>query len=70
MKTCPRCGTKFVGLCPVCYDIEPKPAPGNFQRYIEERLQDEPVGDWFVDAVLDAVVAGNQPAEDGRWNPS
>ncbi len=25
MRTCPRCGTEFVGVCPVCYDIQPRP---------------------------------------------
>lgn len=30
MKTCPRCGTRYVGVCPKCYDLQvpdPKPAP-------------------------------------------
>lgn len=27
MRTCPRCGTQFIGVCPKCYDIEPKPEP-------------------------------------------
>lgn len=28
MRICPRCGTKFVGLCPKCYDMQfPEPKP-------------------------------------------
>ncbi len=28
MRTCPRCGTRFDGLCPKCYDMNiPAPKP-------------------------------------------
>lgn len=45
-----------------------QPVRGNLQLYIEERLKAEPVGDWFVDAVMEAVAAGNQPAWGPTWS--
>jgi antitoxin (DNA-binding transcriptional repressor) of toxin-antitoxin stability system len=45
-------------------------AAGSLRRYFEERLKQPPVGDWFADAVMEAVEAGNHPVEDDPWERS
>jgi predicted RNase H-like HicB family nuclease len=55
MKTCPRCGTKFVGVCPRCYDLQvppmpkPKPKDETHELALTIELDREADGRWIAE---------------------
>ena len=65
MRTCPRCGTRFIGLCPKCYDIEAKPAAELLEASVAElveapvaELVEAPVAELVEARTYDAIVVG------------
>lgn len=51
-----------------CSQEENVRGPGNILRFIEERLQAEPLDDETIKDIMDAVAYGNRPAEIPSWD--
>ncbi len=61
-----RDGQVVAQLAP-CAHQEGVRGPGNILRFIEERLQAEPLDDETIKDIMDAVAYGNRPAEIPSW---